>query len=283
MRNPGLDAAARGMQEELLQWRVRVTCEATPVDVLCCPEDTRCQVCACDGHDLCEHCEVPLRTYCFSPIAEHGRKPQQALSNDLMIYYAPRELYELNVTFMEMICASPCLTTMACFSLEKRYRAERVMDELAQSNVRRIAARGNATTFPLPWEHVLTQLQNLEEARAHTAAPPLLPRTGQELSDFVTVLLKTCDGQVTEESPCSRCDSASRGICSAHRERMRSQPQLGLPPRVDGRHAREGGSAAGKRCSRRGACVAAVRRGSGLPPAAQERHAVCARRKFGQG
>ena len=46
-----------------------VTCEATPVDVLCCPEDIRCQVCACDGHDLCERCEAPLRTYCFSPIA----------------------------------------------------------------------------------------------------------------------------------------------------------------------------------------------------------------------
>ena len=196
----GSDAAAASMQAELLEWRARVTCETTAVDLLCCPEDIRCEVCACDVESLCEFCEVPVCNYCYGPLADDGRKPQQALSNDLMIYYAPREVCELNVTFMEMVCASPCLTTMACFSLEKKYRAERVMDELAQSNARRIAARGNATTFPLPWEQVLTQLQDFEDTRAHTAAALPLPRTGPELSAFVTVLLKTCDGEVTEES-----------------------------------------------------------------------------------
>ena len=38
--------------------------------------------------------------------------PAMSLANDLMIFYAPRELYTLNVTVMEMICASVCLTSM---------------------------------------------------------------------------------------------------------------------------------------------------------------------------
>ena len=45
--------------------------------------------------------------------------PPAALANDMMIFYAPRELYTKKVTIMEMICASVCLTSMICFSLEK--------------------------------------------------------------------------------------------------------------------------------------------------------------------
>ena len=48
------------------------------------------------------------------------KMPPGALVNDLMIFYAPRELYTKNVTILEMICASPCLTSMICFSLEKK-------------------------------------------------------------------------------------------------------------------------------------------------------------------
>ena len=45
--------------------------------------------------------------------------PQAALANDMMIYYAPRELYEDKVTMLEMVCASVCITSMICFTLEK--------------------------------------------------------------------------------------------------------------------------------------------------------------------
>ena len=44
--------------------------------------------------------------------------PPQALRNDLMIYYGPEELYEDAMTVIEMICASVCITSMICFSLE---------------------------------------------------------------------------------------------------------------------------------------------------------------------
>ena len=45
----------------------------------------------------------------------HGRQPAAALSNDMMVYYGPREAYSVEVTVMEMLCASPCLTTMILF------------------------------------------------------------------------------------------------------------------------------------------------------------------------
>ena len=45
--------------------------------------------------------------------------PPASLANDMMIFYAPAVLYKEEVTVMEMICASTCLTSMICFSLEK--------------------------------------------------------------------------------------------------------------------------------------------------------------------
>ena len=117
--------------------------------------------------------------------------PPLALANDLMIFYAPRELYTKKVTILEMICASPCLTSMICFSLEKKYRGERAVDEQVHMNRHRMGARGNATSFPLPWQDLLQQLQG-------TGAD--LPHTGEALSTFVSVLLKTSDEGDTKES-----------------------------------------------------------------------------------
>ena len=36
------------------------------------------------------------------------------------------------------------------------------MDEEVQANTYRMAARGNATSFPLPWQDLLVQLQDSE-------------------------------------------------------------------------------------------------------------------------
>ena len=118
--------------------------------------------------------------------------PPCALANDMMVYYAPRTLYSQQVTVMEMICASVCLTSMRCFSLEKKYRGERAFDEKVHMNNHRMGARGNATSFPLPWQDLLLQLKNTE-SRGDSHATPLLPRSGHEQSTFVSVLLKTSD------------------------------------------------------------------------------------------
>ena len=77
------------------------------------------------------------------------------LANDLMIFYAPRELYTLNVTVMEMLCASVCLTSMICYTLEAKYRSEKPgsgggnpFDATVHMARHRTGARGNATSFP---------------------------------------------------------------------------------------------------------------------------------------
>ena len=89
--------------------------------------------------------------------------PSASLCNDMMIYYAPSILYKENVSVMEMICASVCITSMISFTLEKKYRGCRSMDQTHNANKHRMAARGNATSFPLPWEDLLKQLQDGEE------------------------------------------------------------------------------------------------------------------------
>lgn len=87
---------------------------------------------------------------------------------------------------MELLCASTCMTSMICFSLDKKYRGEQAFDARVHINNHRMGARGNVTSFPLPWQDLL---QQLEDSPAHIA----LPRSPRELSEFVSVLLKTSD------------------------------------------------------------------------------------------
>ncbi len=56
----------------------------------------------------------------------------------------------------------------------------------------RVGARGNATSFPMPWHTLLARLQKLED-EASSAVGPDHPRTGRDLSHVVEVLLKTGD------------------------------------------------------------------------------------------
>ncbi|CAE7244158.1 pfh1 [Symbiodinium natans] len=161
---------------------------------LCCPEDHRCT--AHPEHPnlrtLCEKCEVPLCKDCVQHLRK-GRLPPLSLCNDMWTGFAPERLYKENVTVMEMICASPCVTTLICFSMEARYGEEEkgttaALDAKAHSALHRLGARGNALTFPMPWEELLA---NLKDALNAEEGPPQLPRAGQQLGEIVRVLLKT--------------------------------------------------------------------------------------------
>ena len=118
--------------------------------------------------------------------------PPAALVNDLMIFYAPRELYAKSVTMMEMICASTCFTSMVCFSLEAKHRNVRALDTEVHMSRHRMGARGNAVPFPLPWEELLLQMQGDGEGGQDGEAPDL-PHVGATLSNMVSVLLKTSE------------------------------------------------------------------------------------------
>ena len=194
MTQSSLDVQAT-MREELEDWACNFVYESIDIDILCCPEDKRC-VHECGPRNACQQCEAPVCASCWGCLVRQACPPE-ALANDMMVFYAPKEIYEHDVTFMELVCASPCITTMVCFSLEKKYRQHRMFDEKAFMNEFRVAARGNATTFPLPWENLLDILQATTDA---VGAGTPLPHTGTELKNFVSVILKSNEPVENEES-----------------------------------------------------------------------------------
>ena len=180
---------------------MRVPFEREEVKMLCCPEDVACPRFGTAGHsqtECCEECIAPVCNECAKSLdSEAPSLPPAALSNDMMIYYAPAVLYVKKVTVMEMICASVCVTSMICFTLEKKYRNCRSMDEDVHSNTYRMAARGNATSFPLPWQDLLVQLQDSERFTSMGKGVSL-PRAGVELANVVSIWLKTAGSDKDE-------------------------------------------------------------------------------------
>ncbi|CAK9033585.1 ATP-dependent DNA helicase, partial [Durusdinium trenchii] len=146
---------------------------------------------------LCPECEVPLCQACKEHLTS-GSLPPLSLANDMFTGYAPKRIYEEKVTVMELICASPCITALICISMEAKHRHQAsAMDEVAHMARHQYGARGNALTFPLPWEDILRALQaNMDE----DADDAVVPRSGAELASVARVLLKTNkQGRTTEE------------------------------------------------------------------------------------
>ena len=110
--------------EDFDDWVMDVQFPAGSTRVLCCPEDRKCLDPECSrgarGSVCCAQCSLPLCNECdLSRTDRDGNfcLPPAALANDMAVFYAPRELYAKQVTILEMICASPCLTSMICFTL----------------------------------------------------------------------------------------------------------------------------------------------------------------------
>ena len=82
----------------------------------------------------------------------------------------------------------PHIRNMICFALEQKYRSCSSMAEKVQANTYRMAARGNATSFSLPCQDLLVQLQDGEVLEAMGSSVSL-PRTGTELTHVVPMLL----------------------------------------------------------------------------------------------
>ena len=186
----------RQHMSEFDDWQLIVPFEPKPLTILCCPEDRCCsgpqsEVCL-SRKTLCRDCEVPVCRYCEEQLLHpYGAKlPQAALTNDLMIFYAPPVLYEQKATAMELICASVCLTTMISFTLEKKHRGgERLFDQAVHMQRHTIGTRGNATSFPMPWQEILRMLSDIDDQADSTGVD--LPHSGEELVRWAQVLLKT--------------------------------------------------------------------------------------------
>ena len=62
-----------------------------------------------------------------------------------------------------------------------------------------MAARGNATSFPLPWQDLIQQLHD-GDAMETLGQSASLPRTGTELTHVVSILLNTSMGDDSEKN-----------------------------------------------------------------------------------
>ncbi|CAJ1354797.1 unnamed protein product, partial [Effrenium voratum] len=142
---------------------------------------------------LCEECETPVCRACFESLKKK-KMPPVSLANDMWVGDSPERIFEEKMTVLELICASPRVTTMVCMSMEARHRhASAPFDETAHMARHRCGFRGNPLTFPLPWEDLMRELQSVGEEAAE------LPRAGVQLSEVVRVLLKTNQhGQTSE-------------------------------------------------------------------------------------
>merc|ERR1711884_125245 len=111
-----------------------------------------------------------------------GQPPARALSNDMMIFYAPKSIYEDKMTVLEMICSSVCITSMICFSMDAKYG--HLLDTSVHMQDTRVAARGNATSFLMPWQSILAELRKLETVE-NAGASPELALSGKYLRSVV--------------------------------------------------------------------------------------------------
>ena len=171
-------------------WKCQLRCPGYALTLVGCPEDKRCmRTRPCPSEHMCSSCDVPLCHTCRDSVCRHGRKPTEALSNNLLLGHPPREVYANECTVLELLCASPCMTALTCYSIEWRHLHDRSLAQDAFMNRHRLCAKGNATTFPLQWEDLLSELHNLEAQTDHTTRC-LLPHLGTELRDRVAVLIK---------------------------------------------------------------------------------------------
>ena len=135
-------------REELGTWTCQVACPGFAVTLLACLEDKVCDgPHRCPANRMCAHCRVPVCVACCDALYRHGQKPAEALTNDMMLGYPPRDLYALQCTVLEVLSASPCLTALTCFSIEWRYLSDRSLAQDAFMNRHRLCAKGNATNL----------------------------------------------------------------------------------------------------------------------------------------
>eukprot|EP00959_Pyramimonas_sp_CCMP1952_P179379 3749992-Pyramimonas_sp.AAC.1 len=109
---------------------------------------------------------------------------------------------------MEMICCSPCITSMICFSLEAKCQndqenskgRENLFDSATGSHNGRFTARGNATSFMLPWQGILRELRLLEK-EGRQGSDSAVPIVGDRSGSVVQTLLKINDATSKDNLP----------------------------------------------------------------------------------
>ena len=153
-------------------------------------EDQCCNEPHLENKTLCERCWLPICSECADHLSK-AKLPPLSYANDMWTGYGLKMIYEQKVTVIELVCASPCLTSLVLMSMESKHRQEpsnAVFDEEAHMARHRFGARGNVISFPLPMEALLQQL--VEHVTEPDAACSV-PRNGKQLGEIFRVILKT--------------------------------------------------------------------------------------------
>ena len=131
--------------------------------LLCCPEDHRCKHTCVEDKRLCASCELPVCRECRIGLQANIVVPI-GLINDNWYGYVDRFIYEQQVTWMEMTCATPFWTGMMLMEIEVRRgeRSKRKKHKLHDplfAPEGRIAYKGQLFSAPMDWRNIIEQLQ----------------------------------------------------------------------------------------------------------------------------
>ena len=187
-------------REELEAWEVGIWLKQTYKCLIACKEDVRCSSHRRIGKmsgALCSNCQVPICSICADAL--FGEPPQQpciALTNDMWTGFSSEFIYSKEVTYLELLYASPCCLGLICFILQdsragstredrsKRFKKSMFMEPAFHQDYR-TAARGNITMWPIPLSDILKEMRRLDEAVVD------LPRSVEEVAKVVRVMLKS--------------------------------------------------------------------------------------------
>ena len=156
------------------------------MQLICCPEDLRCEHCTPNALHLCEACELPLCRSCVEHMCKQNAcAVPEALANDNWFGYPTELLYTHKVRWIEAAAASPVWTSVINYYLE----ADRgnLIEEHVHRPQHRTAIRGNVSSFSIPWEEVLAALA--PETRQNTSWERL-PHPPHVLQAIVKVNIK---------------------------------------------------------------------------------------------
>ena len=145
------------------------------------PEHVRCEAArAPDGMPpTTDGCDVE------SPHARAGAKLSTAnpiaMVNDMYYGYVDRFIFNVDVTWMEMTCASPFWTGMTMVTIS-RIPTHLTRHRLFQSS-ERVGFRGHVYNAPLQWRENMEQIEAIDKREARIA----LPHVGAVLASIVHV------------------------------------------------------------------------------------------------
>ena len=180
---------AEELQEGAHEWQRRLLLpqKGQAVQLLCCPEDVkRDSSCTHGEGDICGRCQIPLCCTCFRRIRKRSGSNTipMVLCNDNFWGYALAAIWKYNVRWVEAAIASPCWTSMMVYYVEGD--GGHLMNERLGEQLFRTAVRGSASTFHMPWEEILKNLQSncLDKELAQ------LPRPEERLKYLLRVHVK---------------------------------------------------------------------------------------------